>query len=127
MTKEIMNILFSALGIIITGLASLLVAKFTQWINTKIEDKKAATYLSTIMELCTNCVKETYQVYVDELKKEGKFDKEAQEKALEMCMAKVKASLSDKILVYIKDNFGDITPYLRTLIESIIYSMKNWY
>ena len=125
MTRELMNIIFSALGIIITGLASLLVAKFTQWINEKIEDKKAARYLATINELAWKCVQEVYQTYVETLKKEGKFDKEAQEKALHNCLTTLKSQLKNEIWEYIKNNFGDIDTYLISLIESIIFSLKR--
>lgn len=125
MTQEIMNILFSALGVIITGLASFMVAKITQWINQKIKDKKAANYLSTINELAWTCVKEVYQTYVETLKKEGKFDKEAQEKALHSCLNTLKAQLKDEIWEFIKTNFGDIDTYLISIIESIIFSLKR--
>lgn len=122
---QITQILLSALGIIITGLATLAVAKFTEWINTKIKDEAAAKYLATIMEISMNAVKEVYQTFAETLKKEGKFDKEAQDKAIEMCLAKIKTQLAPEIIDYIKTNFGDITEYLKTLIESNIYSLKN--
>lgn len=125
MTKEIMNIVFSAIGVIITGLASFMVAKFTQWVNQKIQDKKAAEYLATINELAWTCVREVYQTYVETLKKEGKFDKEAQEKALNNCLSTLKAQLKNEIWEYIKNNFGDIDTYLTSLIESIIFSLKR--
>lgn len=122
---QITQILLSALGVIITGLAGLVVAKFTEWINTKIKDEKAAKYLATIMEISMNAVKEVYQTFTEALKKEGKFDKEAQDKAIEMCLTKIKAQLAPELIDYIKINFGDITEYLKTLIESNIYSLKN--
>lgn len=125
MTQEILNIFLSALGVILTGLASFVVAKFTQWINGKIADKKAANYLTTILNLVVDCVKETYQTYVETLKKEGKFDKEAQEKALNLCLNKIKEQITTEIKDYIVNNFGDIDGYLKSLIESTLYNLKN--
>lgn len=125
MSPELMNIIYSAIGIIITGLASFAVAKITQLINSKIADKKAARYLETITQLVFNCVTEVYQTYVETLKKEGKFDKEAQEKALQMCLDKIKSKLAPELLDYIGSNFGDITEYLKSLIESLIYTFKR--
>ena len=125
MAQEIMNILLSAVGVIITGLATFAVTKFTQWINTKINDAKAANYINTIMEIVLNSVKEIFQTYVEAIKLQGKFDKEAQEKALEMCLTKIKSVLAPEILDYITENFGDIDDYLKMLIESTIYNLKK--
>lgn len=125
MPQEILNILYSALGIIVTGLISFAVAKFTQWINNKIADKKAANYLSTVATLVLSGVKEVYQTYVEALKAQGQFTKEAQAEALNRCMIKVKSQLVPEIQDYIINNFGDMDEYLKGLIESTIYSLKQ--
>lgn len=125
MPQEILNILYGALGLVITGLVTWGVTKFTQWINTKIEDRQAANYLSTIMTIVGNCVKEIYQTYVEGLKEEGGFDEKAHKKAQEMCLAKIKGQLAPDLIEYITQNFGDMTEYLKTLIESVIYTFKN--
>lgn len=125
MNQDILNIFLAALGTLLTGLASFAVAKFTQWINTKIADAKCVKYLTTVMELTTNAVCEVYQTYVEAIKEQGSFDKEAQEKALEMCLVKIKSKLAPEILDYIGANFGDVTNYLKSLIESTIYNLKR--
>lgn len=125
MSNQIMNIIWAALGVIVTGLASFVVAKFTTWINTKIEDKKAANYLSTIMDLVCSSVQEIYQVYVEGLKEKNNFSKEAQKAALEMCLKKIKSKMAPELIDYITKNFGDMDEYLKSLIESTIYSLKN--
>lgn len=122
--NEIVQILLSALGVIVTGLCGLAVAKFTEWINSKIKDKAAANYLATIMSLTMNSVKCIYQTYVETLKKEGKFDKEAQQKALDACLLKIKTQLAPDMIDYITLNFGDMDEYLKSLIESSIYTLK---
>lgn len=125
MSQEILNILLSALGVIITGLATFLVTKLTAWIETKISDKKASNYLITIMTIVNDCVNEVFQTYVDDIKEQGKFDKEAQEHALQMCLEKITSQLGPDIMAYIIKNFGDITSYLTTIIESVIHSTKT--
>lgn len=125
MPQELINILLAGLGTIITGLCAWAVTSFTKWMNTKTKDIKFNKFMCTIMELTMNAVKETYQVYVDTIKKEGKFDKEAQEKALEMCLLKIKSQLAPNMLDFIGENFGDVTNYLKGLIESSLYNLKN--
>lgn len=125
MPQELINIFLAAFGTILSGLATWGVAAFTKWINTKIKDQKCATYLITVTDLTTRAVCEVYQTYVEAIKAEDKFDKEAQEKALEMCITKIKSQLAPEILDYIGHNFGDVTDYLKTLIESTIYNLKR--
>ena len=125
MPQEVLNILLSALGVIITGLAGFAVTKFTQWINSKISDAKAANYLSTIMKVVLDCVQEIYQTYVQSLKESGSFDKDAQKHALDACLVKIKSQLAPELITYITTNFGDVNSYLISLIESTIYSLKN--
>ncbi len=125
MPTEIMNIILSALGTIITGLASFAVVKFTAWINTKVKDKKVAGYLTAIANLVAIAVKEMYQTYVESLKKSGSFDAEAQKKALDNCLINIKAKCSTELIDYIKENFGDVDSYIISLIESQIYTLKN--
>ena len=125
MPQEIINILLSALGIIITGLASFVVVKLTSWIDTKVKDKKVAEILSTLNQLVFNSVSEVYQTFVETIKNEGKFTTEAQTKALNMCLDKIKSKLAPEIVEFIKNNFGDVTEYLKCLIESTIYQLKR--
>lgn len=123
--QQLIQILLAGLGTIITGLCAWAVTAFTKWMSTKTKDAKFNKFVCTIMELTMNAVKETYQTYVEAIKAAGKFDKEAQEKALEMCLAKIKSQLAPEVLDFIGQNFGDVTNYLKSLIESTIYSLKQ--
>ena len=125
MTQEILNILLSALGVIITGLASFAVAKLTQWINNKIGDAKAANFLNTLTTIVFNCVQEVYQTYVESLKNSGSFNEAAPKEAYNRCLSKVKTQLAPEVVDYVMKNFGDLDSYLKSLIESAIYSLKR--
>jgi len=122
--NEVLNILLSALGVIITGLAGFAVTKLTQWINSKINDTKASNYLNTIVTLVFTCVNEVSQTYVDAIKEQGNFNKEAQKIALNLCLNKIKSKLAPELIDYITKNFGDVDEYLKSLIESTIYTNK---
>lgn len=125
MSQEILNILLSALGIIVTGLASFVVAKVTQWINSKIKDKKAAELANGVLTVITNAVKTVYQEFVEALKKEGKFDAEAQKAAKDKALAIIKAGLTAEFTEFISSTFGDIDAYLANQIEVILYNLKK--
>ena len=125
MPQEIQNILLSALGVIITGLATWLSTYIVKLLDEKIKDKQFARWLSQIIEIITNAVKCTYQTYVEALKDENMFTKEAQEEALKRTLQSVKSQLSQESIKFIEDNFGDVEKWLIEKIESIIYSLKN--
>ena len=123
--NDFVAILLSGLGVIITGLCGWVVAWFTKWIEQKVKDKETAEAASEVARIVTGCVQEIYQSFVESLKEEGKFDAEKQKEALNACLIKVKAQLSEKAQKYLELNFADIDSYLITMIESTIYSLKQ--
>lgn len=125
MPQEILNIILGVVSVVVTGLVGWGVTALTTLINSKIKDKKASNYLNTITTLTANAVKEVYQTYAETLKKEGKFDSDAQKIALENCLKIIQSQLAPELITYITDNFGDMKDYLISLIESTIYSLKN--
>ena len=82
MPQEILNIIWSALGIIITGLVGWGVDCLVKFLNSKIKDKELAHLLTNITLIITDAVKQVYQEFVESLKKTGSFDATAQKQAL---------------------------------------------
>ena len=125
MPAELTNIIFSVIGIVITGLASWGTAVLIKWLNSKIKDKELAAFATTITTVVGNAVKAVTQTYVDRLKGTDAWTKEAQEKALQMALETAKSELTDEALAYIELQHGDIDKYLITLIESTLFNLKN--
>ena len=119
------EILFSAIGTILTGLLAWLVSIITNWINSKIKDKNAAKILTSVTTLVTNVVQATYQSYVEALKGTDAWTKEAQETALNKALTTIKSQLNSEGIKFIEENYGNVEEYLKTLIESILYKLKN--
>lgn len=118
-------ILWTAVGIIITGLATWLMTVLTNFFNSKIKDKKMAKIASDISNIIINSVKAVFQSFVDVLKKEGKFDAEKQAEAKEKALEIINSQLTTELKEYISANFGDIQEYLKNQIESVIYALKK--
>lgn len=78
-----------------------------------------------IVDTVTRCVMATNQTYVDTLKKEGSFDKEAQEIAFQKTFNAVMAILSEDMKQYIIETFGDLQVYLFQLIEAQVAQEKK--
>ena len=119
------EILFSAIGTILTGLLAWLVSIITHWINSKIKDKNAAKILTSVTTLVTNVVQATYQSYVEALKGTDAWTKEAQEAALNKALTTIKSQLNSEGIKFIEENYGNVEEYIKTLIESILYKLKN--
>ena len=72
-----------------------------------------------------DAVKCVFQTYVEALKKEGRFNKDAQLIALNKAKDIVLAQLSEDIKDYINKNFGDVDTWINTQIEASINTLKN--
>ena len=64
----------------------------------------------------------TNQTFVNELKKQGKFDKEAMEEAYNKTFNSIVASLSQSFFEYIDEEAIDIDVLLKNMIETSV----NW-
>lgn len=109
----------------IAALISYLSEHLIVLINQKIQNQKASKALSEAVELVVNAVKATQQEYVDELKKAGTFDTDAQKIALEMAIKKVRANMSVETEKYLTANADDLNDWIADMIHSVIYDMKK--
>lgn len=125
MPQEVLNIIISAVSTVVLGLIGWGVTVLTNWLNTKIKDKKVAEFATNIMNIIMNAVKMIYQEFVEVLKKEGRFDEKAQKEAKEKAMAIIKGQLTEELKSYISDNYGDVEKYISNQIEVILYNLKN--
>ena len=125
MTEELLNTILAAVGVIISGLAAWAAEALVSWIKTKIKDKKFQMFLEKITYIVRDAVQAVYQEFVDGLKKQGKFDEEAQtmvkDKAIEIIECQLTASMRE----FIEENFGDLELWIAHKIESIIYEAKH--
>lgn len=125
MPTEVLNILLTALSIVITSLVSWAVALLISWMNGKIKDAKVAKWLTEITMIITNAVQNVFQSFVQTLKEQGNFDEEAQKIARERAMTIIKSQLRDELLNYISSNYGDVDAWINNQIETILYQLKN--
>lgn len=125
MSNEILKIVLTAFGVLISGLATWLTTKLTSFLNRKIKDKDAARFMTEITDMVMRCVTTVTQTYVSDLKKEGSFTKEKQEIAFNKSLDLIKSQLSTEVKDYIQENYGDLTSYLKSQIETIIYQSKD--
>ena len=125
---EIMTIIFEVaiipLLIALTGYLVAFIKSKTKEITDRIENDKADKYIYMLSNTITKCVTATNQTYVDNLKKENAFTKEAQQEALKRTADAVLAILSDEAKTYLPTIVGDLNTYILTQIESEVNRLK---
>lgn len=96
----------------------------SQEITDKMDNELADKYVQMLTDTITACVIATNQTYVESLKKQGKFDVEAQKHAFELTYNAVVAVLSDEAKHYLASIYGDLTAYITTRIEAEVNVSK---
>lgn len=91
----------------------------------KSENEILDKYLNLLGNTISDCVAATTQTYTEALKKEGKFDAEAQQKAFDMTFNTVKALLTEEAQKYISTAVGDIDQFIKSKIEAEINNKKG--
>lgn len=127
--KEFVSMLFE---LVLIPLLGILVKFAIQWINIKSEELKSQTnnelyykYISMLEDIIVSCVLKTQQTYVENLKKAGKFDLEAQQKALVDTYQAIINQLSQEAFIFLEANMGDLKNYIITAIEKEVYQNKT--
>lgn len=116
------------LGALATGIATLItygVGVLVAKLQARTKNEKAGYVLTNLERLVQQVVQEVNQTFVESLKKEGKFDVEAQREAFELAFEKIKKLTTDKVIKVINelsnDNFEE---YIKTQIENQVNLQK---
>lgn len=119
---EVLNQIFQTC---IVPLLGIVVAMIIRAVNAKKSELSAATdnqlaqkYINLLASTITDCVIATNQTYVDALKEQNAFTKEAQEEALSRTYHAVIAILSVEARKYLENIYGDLNTYILTKIEA---------
>ena len=107
-------------GVYLTYLASVKIAELKQ----KTNDETARKYLSLLDDTIANAVLATTQTYVESLKKQGKFDADAQKEAFMQTYDAVTKGLTEEAVKYITVSVGDLDTYVTNKIEATVKMSK---
>ena len=89
-------------------------------ITSKSENELVDKYVNMLSYTISSCVVATNQTYVESLKKQGKFDAEAQKIAFNMTLEAVLEILSEDAKEYLSEAFGDLNAYITSQIEASV-------
>ena len=125
LTTLVQVVVIPAIPVLVTYLVKYLKAKAEQT-TTKINNELVRTYLQEATDAVLQAVTYTAQTYVDTLKKQGKFDKEAQQKAFNTAKDIALKLLTDEAKQMIEDLYGDLMLWLETKIEQTVKEQKTF-
>jgi hypothetical protein len=111
----------SLTGIYLTYLIRVKIKELQQ----KTEDETAKKYLDMLNETISNAVLATTQTYVESLKKQGKFDAEAQKVAFKLTYDAVMKILTADAMKYLVSAVGDLETYITNKIEADVKLCKS--
>ena len=119
----------TVLAEVIATLAKLLIAVCIPYamklLKDKINNDKVNKYIDKAQNVIIQCVDYVNQTYVDALKEEGKFGKEAQHTAFEMSKDYVYKLLDEKAKEAVVEIFGDFELWVDSMIESSVRNSIN--
>lgn len=128
MSNEIMNLIetmvLAPLCIAISSFLIALIRQQTARIEAKIKDEKAKRLIEIAEGVVSQAVTSVTQSYVEGLKAEGAFDKNAQALAFEESKDKIYLMLTDETMRAVQDNYGNIEEWIKTKIEETVNKNK---
>ena len=122
--EQVFNIvLFPLMGVATTVLIVFITAK-TKELKEKYDNDLFSKYADMLEQTIISCVIATNQTYVEALKKEGKFDAEAQKIAFDKTFSAVITILCDDAYDYLSEAIGDLEEYITNRIEAEVNTCK---
>ena len=129
---ELNQVLSDLLIVVIIPLLGVLTTFIIKWINVKSnqiqknnDNALANKYIQMLTDTINSCVIATNQTYVESLKKQGKFDAEAQKQAFEQTTQAVLTILSQEAKDYLANIYGDLDKYISEKIEASVNINKS--
>lgn len=112
------------LGILTAYIVKFIKVKSTE-IQNKVDNDTADKYIAMLDDTISACVIATTQTYVEALKKENAFTKEAQQEAFDLTFNAVMDVLAEDAKEYLTNIYGDLSAYISNKIEAKVNLNKS--
>lgn len=131
MSKEVLDVLLEiakAVAIVTIPIVARRIDAYLAAKQKEVEMNRANTAFKAterkIWNIIRSAVDTTNQTFVDALKKDNKFDKDAWEQAYKKTYVAIMKQLSADTLDFINVAYGDVDEYIRNQVESYIADGK---
>ena len=122
--NDIFRLCIVPLLAVLTGYLVSYIQKKSEDLQNKIDNDMADKYIVLLTDIIVDCVTATNQTYVEALKKENAFTKEAQVEAFNKTYNAVMSILSQEAYAALRELYGDVPTLIKQMIESIVHENK---
>lgn len=129
--NDMKDILQNTLYLVCVGVIPLLVRYITVYLQVKVKEQTAKmeseqmkAYIDAAMNAITTAVNETNQTYVDTLKAQGRFDKDAQAVAFQKSIETANRLISDDMKLAITTLYSDYDTFMNAQISAMVRENK---
>ena len=127
--NQLLPVIFMFVVIPVIGILTVFIVTFIQKKKEELQDKinneLLKKYTGMLMDTISTCVVATNQTYVNALKKQGKFDLEAQKEAFRLTYDAVMNILSEEAISYLTVFYNDLNVTITQLIEKEVAEAYN--
>lgn len=121
---NLLGVLATAIGAGLSTLIGLWFKRLADNVKAKTKNEKVSEVLHRVRNLVQDAVLTVQQTFTEQLKKDGKFDKEQQKIALQKAIDIILANLTEEAKDILNEIYGDIYKWLEVQVESIIALLK---
>ena len=124
MDKTWMDVLIQVIEVLVGLVVTVGIPYLFALVKTKVKHGKAQEYLDRAETYLTSAVAMVNQTFVEQLKKDGKFDADMQAHAFELAANAWLEMMSEEMKQIIIDEVGDFESYIKTQIEAKVSFLK---
>ncbi len=121
---NLLSVLAAAVGAGLSTLIGLLFKRLADNVKAKTKNEKVNEVLYRVRNLVQDAVLTVQQTFTEQLKKDGKFDKEQQKIAFQKAIDIILANLTEEAKDILNEIYGDVYKWLEVQVESIIALWK---
>lgn len=129
--KDILEMLIQAVIIPVVPIIATYVMQYLKQLadetSKRIENETVRHYMQEASDAVIQAVEYTTQTYVDALKKEGSFDKTAQQQAFSQAKEVALQLMTQETKELLTEVYGDLSMWLDTRIEQTVGATKASY
>jgi hypothetical protein len=121
---NLLGALLTAIGAGLSTLIGLWFKRLADNVKAKTKNEKVSEVLHRVRNLVQDAVLTVQQTFTEQLKKDGKFDKEQQKIAFQKAIDIILANLTEEAKDILNEIYGDIYKWLEVQVESTIALWK---
>lgn len=125
MDKTWMDVLIQVIEMLVGLIVTAGIPYLFALLKSKVQHTKAQQYLDRAEEYLTSAVAMVNQVFVDQLKADGKFNEENQTEAFQMAMDTWMDMLSEDMKDVITEEVGNFSTWAEAQIEARVKMLKE--